>query len=85
MPTSSTITSSNETPGVQIDMSSPISADDLALAGGLGAKDDLGHMLPVAMDATDFEEVLRGLEGASDANSSTNICSAQSGNNRTIA
>ena len=58
---------SGTTPGVQVDMSAPISAEDLARAGGLGAKDDMGHALPVAVDATDFEEVLMGLEGASDA------------------
>ena len=68
---------SGTTAVVQVDMSAPITADDLARAGGLGAKDDMGHALPVAVDATDFEEELMGLEGASDAKGKVHLQSTR--------
>ena len=68
---------SGTTAVVQVDMSAPISADDLARAGGLGAKDDMGHALPVAVDATDFEEELMGLEGPSDAKGKAHLQSTR--------
>uniref|UniRef100_M8B8M0 Uncharacterized protein n=1 Tax=Aegilops tauschii TaxID=37682 RepID=M8B8M0_AEGTA len=36
-----------------------VNADDVMRAGGLGAKDDIGSLLPTAMDSTDFEASLR--------------------------
>ena len=36
-----------------------MNADDVERAGGLGARDEIGSFLPVAMDSTDFEASLR--------------------------
>uniref|UniRef100_R7W878 Uncharacterized protein n=1 Tax=Aegilops tauschii TaxID=37682 RepID=R7W878_AEGTA len=44
---------------VDMSMEAAISADDVMHAGGLGAKDDIGSLLPTAMDSTDFEASLR--------------------------
>lgn len=54
----------NQTPvngheAVDMNMEAAISADDVMRAGGFGAKDDIGSLLPTAMDATDFEASLR--------------------------
>ncbi|XP_031489157.1 uncharacterized protein LOC116256784 isoform X2 [Nymphaea colorata] len=51
--------------GGDINMEAPILMDDLILAGGLGATDDIGSAFPAAVDFTDFEESLcyaRGYE-----------------------
>eukprot|EP00850_Spirogloea_muscicola_P000507 SM000002S05587 [mRNA] locus=s2:1009155:1010192:+ [translate_table: standard] len=47
--------------GADVDMSAEISPQDLEVAGGLGARDDLASPLPAAMDATDFEEAISPL------------------------
>jgi hypothetical protein len=44
--------------GVDVNMEAPILKEDLFLAGGLGARDDLNSMLPSAVDGTDYEETL---------------------------
>ena len=44
---------------VDMNMEAAISADDVMRAGGFGAKDDIGSLLPTAMDCTDFEASLR--------------------------
>jgi hypothetical protein len=44
--------------GVDVNMEAPISTEDLARAGGLGARDDLASPMPTTVDATDFEESL---------------------------
>ncbi|XP_020576646.1 uncharacterized protein LOC110022171 [Phalaenopsis equestris] len=41
-----------------VNMEATISADDVARAGGFGARDDIGSFLPVAADSTDFEASL---------------------------
>ncbi|XP_048137778.1 uncharacterized protein LOC115737637 [Rhodamnia argentea] len=46
-----------ETSG-DVNMDASISPDDVARAGGLGARDDISSLLPVASDSTDFEEAL---------------------------
>lgn len=43
----------------EINMEAAITADDVLRAGGLGARDDIGSFLPVAIDSTDFEASLR--------------------------
>ncbi|CAN6444184.1 unnamed protein product [Victoria cruziana] len=55
----------NTCKGGDINMEAPILMDDLILAGGLGATDDIGSAFPAAVDFTDFEESLcyaRGYE-----------------------
>lgn len=42
-----------------VNMEASIEPDDVARAGGFGARDDIGSFLPVAMDSTDFEASLR--------------------------
>ncbi|BBN11220.1 hypothetical protein MPTK1_5g10090 [Marchantia polymorpha subsp. ruderalis] len=49
----------NPNRGADYSMEAPILAEDVVRAGGLGARDELGHFLPSAMDATDFEASLR--------------------------
>lgn len=44
--------------GAEWDMSAPITAEDITKAGGLGATDGIASVVPVAADATDFEETL---------------------------
>ncbi|KQK05605.1 hypothetical protein BRADI_2g21136v3 [Brachypodium distachyon] len=44
---------------VDMNMEAAISAEDVVRAGGFGAKDDIGSLLPTAMDSTDFEASLR--------------------------
>lgn len=54
-----------ETSG-DVNMEASISSDDVACAGGLGARDDMSSFLPVASDSTDFEKALleaRSYEG----------------------
>lgn len=48
-----------EAGAVEVNMEAIITADDLARAGGFGARDDIGSFLPVALDSTDFEASLR--------------------------
>uniref|UniRef100_A0A452ZF75 Uncharacterized protein n=1 Tax=Aegilops tauschii subsp. strangulata TaxID=200361 RepID=A0A452ZF75_AEGTS len=52
-------TSVNGQSSVDMNMEAAISADDVMRAGGFGAKDDIGSLLPTAMDSTDFEASLR--------------------------
>ncbi|VAH20631.1 unnamed protein product [Triticum turgidum subsp. durum] len=52
-------TSVNGHNSVDMNMEAAISADDVMRAGGFGAKDDIGSLLPTAMDSTDFEASLR--------------------------
>ncbi|CAN4089857.1 unnamed protein product [Withania somnifera] len=42
-----------------VNMEADISMDDVIRAGGLGARDDLNSVLPVAADTTDFEVSIR--------------------------
>uniref|UniRef100_A0A0D9WI63 Uncharacterized protein n=1 Tax=Leersia perrieri TaxID=77586 RepID=A0A0D9WI63_9ORYZ len=42
-----------------VNMEAAISAEDVLRAGGFGAKDDIGSLLPTAVDSTDFEASLR--------------------------
>ncbi|KAL5203387.1 hypothetical protein ABZP36_014339 [Zizania latifolia] len=42
-----------------VNMEAAISAEDVMRAGGFGAKDDIGSLLPTAIDFTDFEASLR--------------------------
>ncbi|XP_057784776.1 uncharacterized protein LOC131002292 [Salvia miltiorrhiza] len=54
----------------EVNMEVPITADEVIRAGGFGATDDIGTMLPAASDCTDFEDHLRdvqGYEGSKDA------------------
>lgn len=47
-----------ETSG-EVNMEAFITPDDVVLAGGLGARDDISSFLPVASDSTDFEASIR--------------------------
>ncbi|XP_006654592.1 uncharacterized protein LOC102714291 [Oryza brachyantha] len=42
-----------------VNMEAAIYAEDVMRAGGFGAKDDIGSLLPTAIDSTDFEASLR--------------------------
>lgn len=42
-----------------VNMEAAISTEDVTRAGGFGAKDDIGSLLPTAIDSTDFEASLR--------------------------
>ncbi|CAN6346331.1 unnamed protein product [Urochloa humidicola] len=42
-----------------VNMEAAISTEDVMRAGGFGAKDDIGSLLPTAVDSTDFEASLR--------------------------
>ena len=42
-----------------VNMEAAISTEDVMRAGGFGAKDDIGSVLPTAIDSTDFEASLR--------------------------
>lgn len=42
-----------------VNMEADITMDDVIKAGGLGARDDLNSVLPVASDTTDFEASIR--------------------------
>ncbi|XP_062231761.1 uncharacterized protein LOC133929145 [Phragmites australis] len=42
-----------------VNMEAAISTEDVVRAGGFGAKDDIGSLLPTAVDSTDFEASLR--------------------------
>lgn len=44
---------------VEVNMEVPITADEVMQAGGFGATDDIGTILPAASDFTDFEDHLR--------------------------
>lgn len=44
---------------VDVNMEAAISTEDIIRAGGFGAKDDIGSLLPTAIDSTDFEASLR--------------------------
>ncbi|KAF9600709.1 hypothetical protein IFM89_011380 [Coptis chinensis] len=44
---------------VCLTMEAAITSDDVVRAGGFGARDDLGSLLPVAIESTDFEASLR--------------------------
>ncbi|CAN1121150.1 hypothetical protein LINPERHAP1_LOCUS5910 [Linum perenne] len=41
-----------------VNMEASISIDDVMRAGGFGARDDIGSVLPVASDSTDFEAMI---------------------------
>ena len=41
-----------------MNMEAAISADDVMQAGGFVAKGDIGNLLPIVMDAADFEASL---------------------------
>ncbi|KAK4373716.1 hypothetical protein RND71_009100 [Anisodus tanguticus] len=43
----------------EVNMEADISMDDVIRAGGLGARDDLNSVLPMAADTTDFEASIR--------------------------
>uniref|UniRef100_A0A1D1Z4E1 Uncharacterized protein n=1 Tax=Anthurium amnicola TaxID=1678845 RepID=A0A1D1Z4E1_9ARAE len=51
--------SESESTHGDIHMEASITTDDVERAGGLGATDDIGSFLPVALDSTDFEASLR--------------------------
>lgn len=64
----------------EVIMEVPITADDLMRAGGFGATDDIGTILPAASDFTDFEDHLRDVqcyEGSKDK-----IAEGQSGSRK---
>ncbi|KAL6610431.1 hypothetical protein ACP70R_040400 [Stipagrostis hirtigluma subsp. patula] len=42
-----------------VNMEAAINTEDVVRAGGFGAKDDIGSLLPTAIDSTDFEASLR--------------------------
>ncbi|MCD7468673.1 hypothetical protein HAX54_007065 [Datura stramonium] len=42
-----------------VNMEADITMDDVIRAGGLGARDDLNSVLPMATDTTDFEASIR--------------------------
>ncbi|KAK4371373.1 hypothetical protein RND71_010848 [Anisodus tanguticus] len=42
-----------------VNMEADIAMDDVIRAGGLGARDDLNSVLPMAADTTDFEASIR--------------------------
>ncbi|CAL1385730.1 unnamed protein product [Linum trigynum] len=42
----------------EVNMEAAISTDDVIRAGGFGARDDIGSLLPVASDSTDFEAMI---------------------------
>lgn len=42
-----------------INMEAALTTDDVIRAGGFGATDDISNFLPVAVDLTDFEALLR--------------------------
>lgn len=42
-----------------VNMEASISTEDVMRAGGFGARDDIGSLLPTAIDSTDFEASLR--------------------------
>ncbi|XP_039129428.1 uncharacterized protein LOC120265552, partial [Dioscorea cayenensis subsp. rotundata] len=43
----------------EVNMEAVIKTDDVVRAGGFGATDDIGSLLPVAVDSTDFGASLR--------------------------
>ncbi|XP_060183944.1 uncharacterized protein LOC132613753 isoform X1 [Lycium barbarum] len=43
----------------EVNMEADITMDDVIRAGGLGARDDLNSVLPMAADTTDFEASIR--------------------------
>ncbi|OIT32225.1 PREDICTED: uncharacterized protein LOC109207623 [Nicotiana attenuata] len=43
----------------EVNMEADITMDDVIRAGGLGARDDLNSVLPIATDTTDFEASIR--------------------------
>lgn len=49
--------------GGDVEMEAEITPEEVEKAGGFGARDDIGSLLPVMMDATDFEESLRDARG----------------------
>lgn len=65
-----------ETSG-DVNMEASISPDDVACAGGLGARDGISSFLPVASDSTDFGEALlkaRDYEGPQGDVSRPSVC-----------
>lgn len=42
-----------------VNMEAAISTEDVVRAGGFGARDDIGSLLPTAIDSTDFEASIR--------------------------
>ncbi|XP_051149495.1 uncharacterized protein LOC127264132 [Andrographis paniculata] len=50
-----------------INMEASVTADEVVRAGGFGATDDIGHVLPVAGDSTDIEDHFRNIQGYEDA------------------
>lgn len=46
-----------------VEMEAEITAEDVEKAGGFGARDDIGSLLPAMIDATDLEESLRDARG----------------------
>ncbi|XP_072975485.1 uncharacterized protein [Typha angustifolia] len=42
-----------------VNMEAAITTDDVLRAGGFGSRDDIGSLLPAAIDSTDFEASLR--------------------------
>ncbi|CAN0890500.1 hypothetical protein LINGRAHAP2_LOCUS16466 [Linum grandiflorum] len=52
------ITGDEERSYGDVNMEASISIDDVMRAGGFGARDDIGSVLPVASDSTDFEAMI---------------------------
>ncbi|KAK7244505.1 hypothetical protein RIF29_39328 [Crotalaria pallida] len=46
-----------------VNMEASIATDDVIRAGGFGARDEIGSVLPVASDSTDFEASIRDARG----------------------
>ncbi|KAF6996557.1 hypothetical protein CFC21_012883 [Triticum aestivum] len=71
------LTPMNGGKAVDMNMEAEISAQDVMRAGGFGAKDDIGSLLPTAMDSTDFEASLwdaRDFEGVKEQPSRPGLC-----------
>ncbi|EYU18689.1 hypothetical protein ABFS82_10G159800 [Erythranthe guttata] len=51
----------------EVNAEARITADEVILAGGFGATDDISTILPIARDRTDFEDHLRKVEGYEDS------------------
>ncbi|KAF9607303.1 hypothetical protein IFM89_033848 [Coptis chinensis] len=57
---------------VCLTMEAAITSDDVVRAGGFGARDDLGSLLPVAIESTDFEASLRDARDYEEPQGETN-------------
>lgn len=47
----------------EVNMEASITPEDVLRAGGLGARDDISSVVPVASDSTDFEDTILEAQG----------------------